>query len=393
MKVLHLSDLHLGYSYSQKPSSISLMNDTLVHSFERAVEYCIAEKVDILLLAGDIFHHSKPAYAVERVFLQALRRLDSAETVVVYCGGNHDPKGSLVHAASYQAISRFVSFINPAVETVTRVVRGVPVCFVGSGYEGKQNFASIAEYPKAMDVRTNSHTLVIGISHLSVDSKEAILTGEVYNATRLADLEALGYDYFALGHIHIRQILGESKNIAYSGNLQGLHVNETGDRGGLLSCFELSESGVWIVQTSEVNFSELRFEQHTLDVTDCLDYADLEYNIEMHLKEQFCDDVYRYIRIWLTGKCEFLEDLVAGIPSLEAYLAGGRVLGVEIKSEEVQSTTEMGEETLGGTILNAIHQLGEGDVVELKRKGILHRQDDLKGLVAFLEAQVRQKLR
>lgn len=393
LKVLHLSDLHLGYSYSHKQSAAQIMNDELVHSLERAVEFCITENVDILMLAGDVFHHSKPGYAIERLFLQCLRKLDSAGVVVVYCGGNHDPNGSLVNESGYRRCSNWIAFVNPHVEVVRREIRGVPVCFVGSGYEGKHRFAKITEYPYGLDLRTTPGTAVLGISHLSVDAKEAVLTGDVYNSTRLVDLQALGYDYFALGHIHIRQLFGELQNIAYSGNLQGLHVNEPGDRGGLLVELHDEERNGWKARTKEVNFSGLRFESSRFDVANYAELAELEYAFEERLHPPSQDGMYRYARIRLEGKCEYLDALQATIPDMESYLTRGRLLGVEICCENVQSAVEIGEETLGGMVLDVINRLSERDLVELKRKGAIHKNDDLQSLVAYLKAQVYRKLR
>lgn len=393
LKVLHLSDLHLGYSYSQKQSATQIMNDELVHSLERAVEFCIIENVDILMLAGDVFHHSKPGYATERLFLQCLRKLDSAGVVVVYCGGNHDPNGSLVNESSYCRIPNWIAFVNPQAEVVRREIRGVPVCFVGSGYEGKRHFARITEYPNGQELRVTPETVVLGISHLSVDAKEAALTGDVYNSTRLVDLQALDYDYFALGHIHIRQVLGELQNIAYSGNLQGLHVNEPGDRGGLLVELHYADRNGWTAYVEEVNFSGLRFETCHLDVANYVELADLEYALEEHLHPPLQDGTYRYARVCLEGKCEYLDALHAAVLDMESYLARGRLLGVEIDYENVQSAAEIGEETLGGMVLEAINRLREEDLVVLKREGAIHKNDDLQSLVAYLKAQVYRKLR
>ena len=82
----------------------------------------------------------------------------------------------------------------------------------------------IGEYPDA----SADGSVHIGMLHGSVRGDEA---HDVYAPFTVGELLAKGYDYWALGHIHKRGLLSEDPPVVYSGNIQGLHRNETGPKG------------------------------------------------------------------------------------------------------------------------------------------------------------------
>ena len=72
----------------------------------------------------------------------------------------------------------------------------------------------------------------IGLLHANVGGNSAHPN---YAPCTVEDLSASGIDYWALGHVHTRQTLKRAAPvIAYPGNIQGRHPNETGERGALV---------------------------------------------------------------------------------------------------------------------------------------------------------------
>src|SRR5581483_182460 len=71
----------------------------------------------------------------------------------------------------------------------------------------------------------------IGLLHTGINGREG---HEPYAPCSIDGLVAKGYDYWALGHIHKREILYENTPIVFPGNLQGRHIRETGEKGCLL---------------------------------------------------------------------------------------------------------------------------------------------------------------
>ncbi len=80
-----------------------------------------------------------------------------------------------------------------------------------------------ASYPAAAPGKIN-----IGVLHTSLDGREGHAT---YAPTTLEVLKSRGYDYWALGHVHKRELVSRRPLVVFPGNLQGRHVKEPGPKG------------------------------------------------------------------------------------------------------------------------------------------------------------------
>jgi len=106
----------------------------------------------------------------------------------------------------------------------TKEVPGAPAVVHGRGFPNRavpENL--VPDYPPPVASRFN-----VGLLHTS-------LTGaaghDTYAPCALRDLQQKGYDYWALGHVHLPQVLAERPWAVFAGNTQGRHVRETGPRG------------------------------------------------------------------------------------------------------------------------------------------------------------------
>jgi len=81
----------------------------------------------------------------------------------------------------------------------------------------------VPDYPQAVSGKFN-----IGLLHTSLAGSDQ---HDTYAPCTLAELTDFGYDYWALGHIHKREILSSNPHVVFSGNIQGRHIRETGPRG------------------------------------------------------------------------------------------------------------------------------------------------------------------
>jgi exonuclease SbcD len=81
------------------------------------------------------------------------------------------------------------------------------------------------------------------------------------------ELAALGYDYWALGHVHAHAVLQQSPWVVFPGNLQGRHAKETGPRGAVLVTAD--SSGITAVERLIVDV--LRWERLQVDVSSAAD--------------------------------------------------------------------------------------------------------------------------
>jgi DNA repair exonuclease SbcCD nuclease subunit len=106
----------------------------------------------------------------------------------------------------------------------------------------------------------------IGLLHTCLSGR---VGHEPYAPCSLDELLSKGYDYWALGHVHEREVLCESPWVVFSGNLQGRHLKETGPKGATL--VEVTNG---VVQTvTEHELCVVRFEDRRL-AADGLDDPD-----------------------------------------------------------------------------------------------------------------------
>src|SRR5215467_11484079 len=99
MRLVHISDLHLGYRQFQRltPTGVNQREADVAGTFRGAIDRIIALAPDVVVVAGDVFHSSRPTnQAILHAFLQfsrLVRALPNTEVVIV--AGNHDsPRSS-----------------------------------------------------------------------------------------------------------------------------------------------------------------------------------------------------------------------------------------------------------------------------------------------------------
>jgi DNA repair exonuclease SbcCD nuclease subunit len=104
-----------------------------------------------------------------------------------------------------------------------------------------ENLASV--YPEPVRGLLN-----VGLLHTSVTGREG---HEPYAPCALSDLVNKGYDYWALGHVHQREVLCQDPWVVFPGNLQGRHARETGPKGATL--IEVSDARILSVEHRELD--------------------------------------------------------------------------------------------------------------------------------------------
>lgn len=232
MKFIHAADLHLdspflGLQNHTIPRDLwnKIRNSTFT-SFERIVNDAIEQNVDFVLLVGDLFDRNDHSVHAETFLVQQLNRLNDHQIPVLISFGNHDYFSGRVNQLGYPE-NTYV-FSNKVATTTLLLKDGQRVAISGFSF-GSQWIKDpiIQDYPQASDADWN-----IGMLHGSLatlNSPEAN-----YAPFNLNQLQEKGYDYWALGHIHKRQSLNPQKTINYSGNTQGRHINESGEKGYLM---------------------------------------------------------------------------------------------------------------------------------------------------------------
>jgi DNA repair exonuclease SbcCD nuclease subunit len=260
VKIVHAADLHIDSPlrgldrYEGAPAE--RLRGATRRALENLVALCIDECVDVLLLAGDIFDGSWKDYSTGLFFASQMARLREANVPVVLVRGNHDAASSVVKALRLPENVRELSWRKPE----TFELRDAGIAVHGQSFGQRATTEDLAaQYPARVPGAFN-----IGLLHTSIDGREG---HEPYAPTSIETMRSKGYDYWALGHVHMREIVSTDPYIVYPGNIQGRHAKETGAKGATLITVEDS-----VVQTAEHRALDVvRWELVSVDATSAAD--------------------------------------------------------------------------------------------------------------------------
>lgn len=263
IKFLHAADVHLDSPLHMleryEGAPVSEMRLATRRALVNLVDLAIEQGVGFVVLSGDIYDGDWRDFNTGLFFVAQMRRLLEAGIQVVLIAGNHDAANKMTRTLR---LPHGVSMLS-AERPQTVHLESVGVALHGQSFARPNIREDLARhYP-----HPETGVLNIGVLHTCAEGREG---HESYAPCRLSDLKAKGYDYWALGHIHRREVLLKEPWIAFPGNIQGRHIRETGPKG----CFLVTSHG----DRLEVEFRALdvaRWELAPLDVSDFDDDHDI----------------------------------------------------------------------------------------------------------------------
>ncbi len=252
MRLLHISDVHLGASFGARSSSAqAALQEGLEEAFRGCVQTALDRKAHALVIAGDLVDGARLSYALERFLGEQLHRLGQAGVAIIYALGNHDPRGTLGPGVLPDGVQTFDAREPRTVSVRDREGRFVGTV-TGAGFEGALEPRDLASRFAPPDGRLPS----VAVLHT-----EAASGGGRYAPAELGSFSA-GFDYWALGHAHAPARLSSRPRVQYSGSLQGRSRVETGARGGVF--VDLSDQGRPV--TEFVELAPVRWERLRVDL-------------------------------------------------------------------------------------------------------------------------------
>src|SRR3954471_15633133 len=223
LRLVHLSDLHLGYRQYQRltPRGINQREADVALSFTRAVDKVIELAPELVLIAGDVFHQVRPTNtAILHAYLQFARlRAALPRTEVVMVAGNHDTP----RAAETGCILRL--FIPLGIHVVEAEPRALEFP------ELDLSVLAIADnqHPRPKLVPSGTRRWNVLMLHGEVEGMIGPFAATHELATEeisQEELNASRWDYIALGHYHVYRRM--SPNQFYSGSLDYSKSNRRG---------------------------------------------------------------------------------------------------------------------------------------------------------------------
>ncbi len=228
-KFLHAADIHLDSPqrgldrYEGAPAAEC--RAATRRALENLVDLALAERVAFVLIVGDLYDGDWTDYNTGLFFGKAMARLRDGKIPVYMIRGNHDAQNRMTKDLRLLDNVRVLSA--DRAETIVQEDCGVAIH--GRSFATRAVLDNLARsYPARVPGLFN-----IGLLHTCVDGREG---HEPYAPCSLSDLRAREYGYWALGHIHAREILHkEDPWIVFPGNIQGRHVREPGPKGCMLA--------------------------------------------------------------------------------------------------------------------------------------------------------------
>jgi len=223
MKLVHISDLHLGFRQYQRQTStgINQREADVASAFRKAVDKIIEIAPDVILIGGDVFHSVRPTNpALLHAFIQFSRLIQMLpDTAIIMVAGNHDqPRTSEtgnilrlfgeigIHVVDQGATRIPLPELNASVLVVAYNTRPWPK--FDPDPESKYNILLM-------------HDVVEGVINKYVFGER------MYDELPVKDLEAARFDYVALGHYHVYHRV--APNAYYSGAIEYTGSNVWGE--------------------------------------------------------------------------------------------------------------------------------------------------------------------
>ncbi len=253
IKILHTADIHLDSPLK----SLALRDVTLREkvetasraAFSRIIDTALSEEVSALLISGDLFDGKERSARTAAFLTGQLDRLRAAGARVFYIKGNHDAENPITgtldlpdHVHVFDARGGKVQLAeNVWVHGVSFADRHAPDSLLprfSAPVAGAVNIAML-------------HTSLAGAAG-----------HDTYAPCTVSELSGMGFDYWALGHVHKRQVHSQSPWVVMPGIPQGRDIGEAGPKSATL--LSINDGGI---RVDEIPTSALEFTNSALDIT------------------------------------------------------------------------------------------------------------------------------
>jgi DNA repair protein SbcD/Mre11 len=299
---IHAADIHLDSPLTgleqYEGAPVDKIRSATRDAFENLVDSAIEKQVCFIIIAGDLYDGDWKDYNTGLFFANQMVRLQKEKIKVFLIRGNHDA-ASLI-SKELKLPENVIEF--PTNQAETYLFQEIGVAIHGQGFASRSVEENLAKnYPRRKDGYMN-----IGILHTSATGREG---HENYAPCSMDDLKEKGYDYWALGHIHLRELLHpQDPVILFPGNIQGRHIKETGDKG----CTLVTVEDGAIISLSHFSLDVLRWELCEVDASNAENLDEVLEESRKVLMDQYERASGRFlaVRFKITGMTKVHQELI-----------------------------------------------------------------------------------
>jgi len=226
MRLVHLSDLHLGYRQYQRltPGGVNQREADVAATFQRAIDLVIDLAPDLVLIAGDVFHTVRPSnQAIVHAFVQFARlRQALPHAAVTIVAGNHDSPRS----SDLGSILRL--FRELGIYVVDREADRIRIDELQVSVLAVPDVPGTARPKFTTDPELRFNVLLVHGEVEGVLPAQAASSDRAALAIAPSELSDAPWDYVALGHYHVYQQV--APRAYYSGSIDYTSSNTWGER-------------------------------------------------------------------------------------------------------------------------------------------------------------------
>lgn len=272
VRILHTADCHLDSPLQslalRDPALRDRVQTATRTAFSRIIDTALSEQVHALLIAGDLFDGAERSAKTAAFLTAQLDRLRQAGIAVFYIKGNHDAENPITGALNLPDNVHVFDGRGGKVQ-----LAGADVWIHGVSFAWRHAPDSLlGKFPAPVAGAVNIamlHTSLVGAAG-----------HDPYAPCTVADLAGMAFDYWALGHVHKRQVHGQAPWIVMPGIPQGRDMGEVGAKSASLLTLEGGRIAVTEVPTSAITFLH-----HRIDVSGHDDAHDLRSHLQAELAE------------------------------------------------------------------------------------------------------------
>lgn len=359
MKLVHAADLHLDSAlhgltrYESAPADE--IRGATRRAFSNLVSLCLEERAGLLVIAGDLFDGDWRDVSTGLFFAKELNKLCQAGVRVAWIRGNHDAVSQI--RKSVRLPDAVIELSHERAET--RVLDELGVAVHGRSFARRDVTEDLAAtYPERI-----AGALNVGLLHTALEGRSG---HDRYAPTRVETLVNRGYEYWALGHVHQREVVHREPYLVFPGNLQGRHARELGEKGATLVTYE----GDRVIGVEHRSLDVVRWAELPISVASAQNFDDVLSAAHEQLTRaaEAAQDRLLAFRVKLSGPTRLDTQLRAGKDQLREELcslsygvsAGAWLEKLVVATEPLERDVPLGDDALA-EIDRALTELAADD--------------------------------
>ena len=327
MKFIHAADIHLGASPDSGRFHSQKRAREIWNNFEKLLERCEKERIDLLLIAGDMFHR-QPLLRELKEVNYLFSKLTVTQVVIII--GNHD----YVKKDSYYRTFTWVKNVHVLLDDQVSYVelKNIKTTVYGASYHSREITSKPYEKQYAKRLQKYEILMIHG-----GDDKHTPIKKE--------ELMELGYDYIALGHIHKYMEILPGK-IAYCGAMEPTDMNDVGLHGYIYG--EMTNKGC---QTRFIHAATRENIHIDIEVTKNMNAYEVRELVKKTIEEQGVHNIFKIKLVGYKGPDVYLD-----MEALDIY---GNITAIEDQTRLAYNFEKIYQQNRENILGELIDELGE----------------------------------